>query len=659
MTISPRKPALSVVVVVHDMGREARRTLYSLSAEYQRFIGADEYEVIVVDNASDVPVEPAAVDGLNGDFRVVRLDAASPSPARAINRGLAEARSDIVAVMTDGARIATPGLLHFARHGAQLYDNAVVATLGWYLGYDLQGWALKTGYDRAREDALLSSIDWPSDGYRLFDIGTMDESSSDGWFRPIGESSALVLRREMWESLGGADERFDVTDGGLINADTFRRALGLPGAELVILLGEGTFRQLHGGTGTNSAPDVIPRPQRPPTYVGTLPKPVLARMIRAATHPVERHFEPPLGPEFNQALWTAVIPPRCADERFAAVLDRARHEFHQGHLEASCALARLLRARVPDEPGPERLLSLVAHSVQSERFTDSVAVEYHLALAEAHRILDEPATAETHYRNALAFNPDLPQAHLGLAALRMPGDDYLAWLDRLYRWLAPETAIEVGVSQGTSLALLQPPTMAIGVDPFPSVASPLKTETHIFAETSDEFFAQCHAQKLLEGRLLSVAFIDGLHLFEQAVRDFIGLEALCGPGSVIFMHDTVPLDGPTQSRERQRKFYTGDVWKAVLLLKEYRPDLEIFTIATPPSGLTVVTGLDPASRVLSDRYDEAVARYLDMPFETIEADMGPALNIVANDANEVRSRLEQRHIMTPASVVDKARAARE
>jgi hypothetical protein len=241
----------------------------------------------------------------------------------------------------------------------------------------------------------------------------------------------------------------------------------------------------------------------------------------------------------------------------------------------------------------------------------------------------------------------------------MPGDDYLVWLDRLYRWLGPETAIEVGVSQGTSLALLHPPTMAIGVDPFPSVASPLKTETHIFAETSDEFFAQRHAQKLLEGRLLSVAFIDGLHLFEQAVRDFIGLEALCGPGSVILMHDTVPLDGPTQSRERQRKFYTGDVWKAVLLLKECRPDLEIFTIATPPSGLTVVTGLDPTSRVLSDRYDEAVARYLDMPFETIEAEMGAALNIVANDANEVRSRLEKRHIVTPASMVEKASAARE
>ena len=648
---------------MHDMAREAPRTLYSLSAGYQRHIDAGDYEVIVIDNGSAIPLDAAVTDGLAGHFRVLRLDDASPSPARAINRGLAEARGEIVAVMIDGARIATPGLLHFARHGARLYDNAVVATLGWYLGCDLQGWAIERGYDRSREDALLRSIDWPSDGYRLFEIGTMDESSVDGWFRPIGESNALVMRREMWAALGGADERFDAPGGGLINLDTFRRALELPGAELVIVLGEGTFHQLHGGISTNSVPGEripnwrrwsseyaaireqpyeIKRPERPPAYVGTLPAPVLARLVRAATHPAERHFEQPLGAGFNQALWTPVIPPRSADERIAAVLDLARHEFHQGRLEASCALARLLRERVPDEPGPERLLSLVAHSVQSEPLAASIAVEYHLALGEAYRILGETPAAESHYRDALRFNSDLPQAHLALAALRMPGDGYLAWLDRLYRWLTPETAVEVGVFQGASLALLRPPTLAIGVDPFPALASTLQTETHIFVETSDLFFAQRRAEKLLEGRALSVGFIDGLHLFEQAVRDFMGLEALCGPQSVIVMHDTLPLDRPTQTRERQTVFFTGDVWKAVLLLKECRPDLQIFTIPTPPSGLTVVTGLDPASRVLADRYDEAVARYLDMPFEAIEPELNAALNVVPNDWDEVRSRLEKR-----------------
>lgn len=197
------KPGMSVVVVVYNMPREAPRTLHSLSADYQRYIDAEDYEVIVVDNGSNPPFDPELLQSLSGNFRLIRIDDAPPSPAQAVNRGLAAARGDIVGVMIDGARIVTPGLLHFALHGARLYDKTVVATLGWYLGHDFQGWSIQTGYDSVREDALLASIDWPNDGYRLFEIGTMDESSVDGWFQPISESNALFLRRELWESLGG------------------------------------------------------------------------------------------------------------------------------------------------------------------------------------------------------------------------------------------------------------------------------------------------------------------------------------------------------------------------------------------------------------------------------------------------------------------------
>jgi len=109
----------------------------------------------------------------------------------------------------------------------------VVATLGWYLGFDLQKWAIEGGYDRTREDALLASIDWPNDGYRLFEIGTPDESSVDGWVQPIAESNALFLPRASWDLLRGVDERFDAPGGGMLNPDTFCRAMELPSRELV------------------------------------------------------------------------------------------------------------------------------------------------------------------------------------------------------------------------------------------------------------------------------------------------------------------------------------------------------------------------------------------------------------------------------------------
>jgi glycosyltransferase involved in cell wall biosynthesis len=298
-----RKPAVSVVLVVYNIPREGPRTLYSLSASYQRHIDPDDYEVIVIDNGSTPPFDPKVIEDLCGNFRLIRMDPASTSPAQAVNRGISEAQGDVIGVMIDGARLVTPGLIHFARHAAGLYDKTVVATLGWYLGPDFQGSSIQAGYDRAHEDALLNSIGWPQDGYRLFEIGVMDESSVDGWVQPITESNALFLRRELWEVLGGVDERFNAPGGGLLNLDTFRRALELPDAELVILLGEATFHQLHGGTNTNARPErqrqnedrwlleyasirghpyATLRPRHAPTYIGTLPPAALARIVLAA-----------------------------------------------------------------------------------------------------------------------------------------------------------------------------------------------------------------------------------------------------------------------------------------------------------------------------------------------------------------------------------------
>jgi hypothetical protein len=205
--------------------------------------------------------------------------------------------------------------------------------------------------------------------------------------------------------------------------------------------------------------------------------------------------------------------------------------------------------------------------------------------------------------------------------------------------------VEIGVANGLSLSYARPPTVAVGVDPAPEISHPFKAETHIFAETSDEFFARGQLEQILAGRPLDLGFIDGLHLFEQALKDFINLERHCGPRSVILLHDTVPLDEATQSRARGTHFHTGDVWKVVLCLKHYRPDLDVFTIATPWTGLTVVTGLDPASGILVDRYDEVVARLIDFPYSGIETNPEAALNIVANDWTAFEVRLRARRIL--------------
>ena len=238
----------------------------------------------------------------------------------------------------------------------------------------------------------------------------------------------------------------------------------------------------------------------------------------------------------------------------------------------------------------------------------------------------------------------LLEADRRLAQRRMPGPDYVAWLDWLHRALRPATYLEIGVGAGRTLARARTLTLAIGVDPTPTITWRLRTEPHLFTERSDDFFGQRRLTGLLSGRSLDLAFIDGEHLFEQALRDFMHVEALCSSGSVVLFHDTVPLNERTQSRIRLSEFHTGDVWKAVLCLKEYRPDLDIFTIATPPAGLTVVAGLDPSSSILRERYQEAVVQFVSLEYREVENRLPADLDLVPNEGDVVASRLAARGI---------------
>jgi len=354
---------------------------------------------------------------------------------------------------------------------------------------------------------------------------------------------------------------------------------------------------------------------------------------RAAVAPLPNGAPHPLGGSFDTGLWTAQVAAPPADPKIAALVTLAQAEFAAGRHFGAAAVARLTRSVAPHETEPLRLLSLVAGGPQDG------SADYFYALGQAHRILGQNEEAVQCYRHALGYYPDYVMAHVHLSELRMPGESYLSWVGRLYDFLAPETVIEIGVFQGASIAQVKPPTLAIGIDPTPAIHQPLAAETHIFPENSDAFFARKGPDALLAGRKLGVGFIDGLHHFEQVLRDFINLEKYAGPNSVILLHDTVPLDEPTQRRERETHFFTGDVWKIVPCLKHYRPDLDIFTIATAPTGLTVVSKLDPHSRVLAEHYDEAVKRFIDMPFANIEPGMDAAFNIVANDWETVRARL--------------------
>ncbi len=56
-------------------------------------------------------------------------------------------------------------------------------------------------------------------------------------------------------------------------------------------------------------------------------------------------------------------------------------------------------------------------------------------------------------------------------------------------------------------------------------------------------------------------------------------------------------------------WWTGDVWKVVDILAEFRPDLKITCVDTSPTGNICVTNLSPGSTVLRDNYWKIIEKY--------------------------------------------------
>jgi len=198
----------------------------------------------------------------------------------------------------------------------------------------------------------------------------------------------------------------------------------------------------------------------------------------------------------------------------------------------------------------------------------------------------------------------------------MPGPDYRTHIAALHGHLAPRVYLEIGVFRGDTLALAPLSTMAFGIDPDPRPEAVRRYAalTRIHRRPSDDFFLALESGDVALPGAVDFAFIDGLHLFEQALRDFIHVERQCHAGSVVMFHDTLPVAALPAARVRRTTHWCGDVWRIVPCLRRYRPDLTLVSVPAYPSGLTLVTGLDPSSSVLARAYDEAVAEFGAMEF---------------------------------------------
>ena len=225
--------------------------------------------------------------------------------------------------------------------------------------------------------------------------------------------------------------------------------------------------------------------------------------------------------------------------------------------------------------------------------------------------------------------------------------DYYSVLHAVHSKYRPATYLEIGVAQGRSLALVGKQTRAIGIDPDTAEQGRMmylspENRPLLFRTTSDDFFDRADLPALMEANTIEMAFLDGLHLFEQTLRDFINVERFSSPETMIFVHDGLPVNRLVAERNRKTAFWVGDVWKIIPCLKKVRPDLEIITFPVQPSGLTLIRGLDPKSRVLERQFDVITSHFKELELPESWDERNRLLNITSQSPEQVLGLSELR-----------------
>jgi hypothetical protein len=194
-------------------------------------------------------------------------------------------------------------------------------------------------------------------------------------------------------------------------------------------------------------------------------------------------------------------------------------------------------------------------------------------------------------------------------------------LRSLHELLAPRTYFEIGVNKGASLTLSR--CRSVGVDPFYRLVREVSCDLHLVRASSDEFFARAHPFAHFDEPVIDLAFIDGMHLSEFALRDVMNTERYTHAASVIVIDDMLPRTVPEANRKRETGAWAGDVYKMIDTFRKTRPDLVCLEVDTQPTGTVVLMLPDPSSDVLSTTYDDIVPQYVvsdpqDVPREVLQ-----------------------------------------
>lgn len=187
--------------------------------------------------------------------------------------------------------------------------------------------------------------------------------------------------------------------------------------------------------------------------------------------------------------------------------------------------------------------------------------------------------------------------------------DRIYIIQKIIEHVKARTYLEIGVREGECFLRIKA-RRKIAVDPQMHI-TPTRKRKYIFRYffnlfnryvrlTSDDYFMR--ERELLKRTGLDVIFIDGLHTYEQSLKDVLNALEYLNPGGVIIMHDCNPSSEaaalPAASYEHAANIlgfsgeWNGDVWKTIVHLRSSRKDLDVFVLDCD-QGLGIIARREP------------------------------------------------------------------
>lgn len=375
-----------------------------------------------------------------------------------------------------------------------------------------------------------------------------------------------------------------------------------------------------------------------------------------------------------------------------SLLTEAMAKHRAGDLDAAETIYQNILSIDPGDPDALNLLGVLslqsakldeaAHLIRKAIVIDPTIAEYHYNLGEVLRHRGDRTAAMDSYRKSLEIDPQMGIAQNQLDQLAplpevtpiepeatgRPLKRYeviQAVIDRI----GAKNYLEIGIDSGETFVNISA-DRKYGVDPVPtndlinkllnncgisyfqyaSVGSqntieinlnatnqlpgdmPANKNSDFYYETSDHFFAR-HAPLLFKDTLVDVAFLDGLHTYQQTYIDVANTLDYISSGGIILMHDCNPPTEasayPAPSWEEAAGMnipgwdgrWCGDVWKSIVRLRTTRDDLKVFVLDCD-FGIGVVYRGKPEGKL-----DYSIPEIEKMTYADLQQDREKVLNL--------------------------------